>query len=199
MPFTFSHRKATQSLNFFARQSGGNVNKLKALKLVYFADRYHLRRFERPVVGDEYLAMNYGPVPSGTKDIAELSDFLGEEEASYGRAFLRPLDRFTFSSEAAVEPSVFSASDREALAWAWKHFGHHDGFALAELTHEYPDWKRHEAAIKSKLVTRAPMNYCDFLMDPAPGIEPCHALTDDERDAVASGIGELAEFERAWR
>ena len=90
------------------------------------------------MVGDEYLAMNYGPVPSGTKDIAELSDFLGEEEASYGRAFLRPLDRFTFSSEAAVEPSVFSASDREALAWAWKHFGHHDGFALAELTHEYP-------------------------------------------------------------
>src|SRR5947209_4648782 len=103
MPFSFSHRKATQTLNFFARQAGGSLNKMKALKLVYFADRYHLRRFGRPVVGDEYLAMTYGPVPSGTKDLAEMSEFLGEEEAGYGRAFLQPLDRFTFRSEQPVE------------------------------------------------------------------------------------------------
>ena len=62
MPFSFSHRKATQALNFFARQGGGSINKMKALKLVYFADRSHLRRYGRPVVGDEYLAMNFSPV-----------------------------------------------------------------------------------------------------------------------------------------
>ena len=198
MPFSFSHRKATQALNFFARHDGGSVNKLKALKLVYFADRYHLRRYGRPVVGDEYLAMNYGPVPSGTKDVAELTDFLGEEEGSYGRAFLRAVDRFTLASEAPVEPSVFSASDREALEWAWKRFGHLDGFTLADMTHEYPDWKRHEQALKSKVVTRAPMNYRDFLADPPPGVEPCYELDDAQREAVASGIDELAAFERAW-
>src|SRR5882724_2767190 len=71
MPFSFSHRKATQALNFFARKAGGRINKMKALKLVYFADRYHLRKYGRPVVGDEYLAMNYGPVASGTKDLAK--------------------------------------------------------------------------------------------------------------------------------
>src|SRR5438309_84841 len=76
MPFSFSHRKATQALNFFAQRAGGSINKMKALKLVYFADRYHLRKYGRPVVGDEYLAMNYGPVASGTKDLAEMSDFL---------------------------------------------------------------------------------------------------------------------------
>src|SRR5438105_15508174 len=91
MPFSFSHRKATQALNFFARQEGGSINKMKALKLVYFADRYHLRRFGRPVVGDEYHAMNYGPVASGTKDLAEMTDFLGEVEASYGKIYLRPI------------------------------------------------------------------------------------------------------------
>ena len=69
MPFSFSHRKATQALNFFAQRAGGSINKMKALKLVYFADRYHLRKYGRPVVGDEYLAMNYGPVASGTKDL----------------------------------------------------------------------------------------------------------------------------------
>lgn len=198
MPFSFSHRKATQTLNFFARQAGGCITKLKALKLVYFADRYHLRRYGRPVGGDEYLAMNYGPVPSGTKDLAEMSDFLGEEEASYGRAYLRPVDRHTVGSEAPVEPQVFSASDREAIEWSWKHFGHFDGFALAEMTHEYPDWKRHEGALKGKLVSRAPMNYRDFLEDPGPGIEPCHPLVPEERDAVASGIDEIAAFQRFW-
>ena len=33
MPFSFSHRKATQALNFFARKAGGRINKMKALKL----------------------------------------------------------------------------------------------------------------------------------------------------------------------
>jgi uncharacterized phage-associated protein len=199
MPFSFSHRKATQALNFLARQAGGSVNKMKALKLVYFADRYHLRRFGRPVTGDEYLAMNYGPVASGTKDLAEMSDFLGEAEGSYAKAFLRPLDRYTYCSEQPVEEKAFSQSDREALAWAWEKFGTMDEFTLAETTHAYPEWKRHEASLAAKLTSRAPMNYRDFLSDPPPGFDPCHPLTDEERDAVASGIGELADFERSWR
>ncbi|OHE80124.1 MAG: hypothetical protein A2107_04660 [Verrucomicrobia bacterium GWF2_62_7] len=199
MPFSFSHRKATQALNFLARQAGGSINKMKALKLVYFADRYHLRRFGRPVTGDEYLAMNYGPVPSGTKDLAEMSDFLGEEEGSYAKAFLRPQDRFTFSSEALVEEKVFSQSDRDALAWAWGCFGAKGQFELAEMTHSYPEWKRHEESLKAGLTSRAPMNYRDFLADPPAGFEPCHPLTDEEREAVAAGIGELADFERSWR
>jgi uncharacterized phage-associated protein len=199
MPFSFSHRKATQALNFLARQAGGSINKMKALKLVYFADRYHLRRFARPIIGDEYLAMNYGPVPSGTKDLAEMSDFLGEEEASYAKAFLRPVDRFTFGSEQPVVETVFSQSDRKALAWAWQRFGMEDGFTLAKLTHLYPEWKRHEASLNAKLTTRAPMNYRDFLDDPPAGCEPCYPLTDEERNAVAAGIDEVADFERCWR
>lgn len=198
MPFTFSHRKATQALNFLARQEGGELNKLKALKLVFFADRYHLRSCGRPVVGDEYLAMNYGPVPSGTKDIAEMNDFLGEDEGSYARAFLRPLDRFTIGSEAPVEEKVFSQTDLEALAWAWATFGHRDGFTLAEMTHAYPEWKRHEPSLTAKLASRVPMNYRDFLEDPPAGFDPCHPLTAEEREAVAEGIEDVASFQRCW-
>ena len=199
MPFSFSHRKATQALNFLARQAGGSIHKLKALKLVYFADRYHLRRYGRPVIGDEYLAMEYGPVPSNTKDIAEISDFLGNAEREYATAFIRPNEHHSYRSQREVEEKVFSESDREALAWAWKMFGHIARFDLAKLTHEYPEWKRHEAALKAKLVSRAPMNYRDFLEDPPKGYEPCHPLTKEAREAVAEGIGEMADFERSWR
>lgn len=198
MPFQFSHRKATQALNFFARQAGGSIHKLKALKLVYFADRYHLRRFGRPVIGDEYLAMQYGPVPSNTKDIAEMDDFLGQAERDYAKGFILPNEHHSYSSTGAVEEKVFSQSDRDALAWAWKHFGRVARFDLAELTHAYPEWKRHESALQAGLVSRVPMNYRDFLEDPPKKFDPCHPLTAAEREAVAEGIGEVASFQRSW-
>jgi uncharacterized phage-associated protein len=199
MPFQFSHRKATQALNFLARQAGGTIHKLKALKLVYFADRYHLRRYGRPIIGDEYMAMQYGPVPSNTKDIAEMSAFLGSGEREYAKAFIRPISSFSYRSEAEVDEAVFSQSDREALAWAWKHFGRCGRFELADLTHGYPEWKRHEAALLAKVVSRAPMTYRDFLEDAPKGYEPCHPLTKVDREAIADGIDEVAGFERAWR
>jgi uncharacterized phage-associated protein len=200
MPFSFSPRKATQALNFFARKAGGNVNKMKALKLVYFADRYHLRKYGRPVVGDEYVAMNYGPVASGTKDLAEMSDFLGEEEARYAKKFIEPSESGRmYRSISDVDEKVFSESDREALAFAWSRFGRVDKFELSKLTHLYPDWKRHEAALQSKVATRVPMNYRDFLKDPEGNAEPCYALAAKERKAIESGIDEVAAFERLWR
>ena len=199
MPFQFSHRKATQALNFLARQAGGSMHKLKALKLVYFADRYHLRRYGRPVIGDEYVAMQYGPVPSGTKDIAEMSDFLGLEERNYAKAFLQPNEFHSYGSKQEVQAQVFSETDREALEWAWQHFGRIRRFDLADLTHKYPEWTRHEAALKAKVVSRAPMNYRDFLEDPPAGCEPCHPLTKEDREAIADGIEEVAAFERSWR
>jgi uncharacterized phage-associated protein len=200
MPFSFSHRKATQALNFFARKAGGRINKMKALKLVYFADRYHLRKFGRPVVGDEYLAMNYGPVASATKDLAEMSDFLGGEEERYAKRFICPAESaITYTSIHDVDEKVLSESDREALDFAWKRFGRTAEFALSKLTHRYPDWKKHEPALASKTVSRAPMNYRDFLDDPPPGVDPCYELDAETREAVACGIDEVAAFEKLWR
>ena len=196
MSFPFSHRKTTQALNFFARQSGGEINKLKALKLVYFADRYHLRRFGRPITGDEYLAMPFGPVASSAKDLAEMGDFLSDDERAYGAQYLAPVDRYTYRSTTEVAEKTLSESDRTALAWAWEKFGHMDRFALADHTHRYPEWKRHEPALVGKRETRVPMCYRDFLEDPEPGIDPCHPLSPEERAALAAGIQERFDAER---
>ena len=76
MSLSLAHRKATQALNFLARQSGGRINKLKALKLMFFADRYHLRKFGRPVSECAYYAMTHGPVASEAKQVAEDGDLL---------------------------------------------------------------------------------------------------------------------------
>jgi hypothetical protein len=78
-------------------------------------------------------------------------------------------------------------------------FGRAAEFTLSKLTHRYPDWKKHEPALTSKTVSRAPMNYRDFLEDPPAGVDPCYNLDAETREAVASGIDELAAFEKLWR
>lgn len=179
----FDYKKATQSLNYFARQNGGSIDKLKVIKLVYFADRYHLRKFGRPIVSGEYFAMEHGPVNSGTKDIADMTDFLGDREKEYASKFLKVLsDKHVIESSANVDMKVFSESDLEALAFTWKKFGKEDSFGLRDITHHYPEWKKHKEAIFVDERSRVRMDYEDFFDKADPGYDQCHPLTEEESD-----------------
>jgi uncharacterized phage-associated protein len=193
----FDYRKATQALNFFARRLGGSVNKMKALKLIYFADRYHLRKFGRPITNDEYFAMSYGPVASGVKDIAEMVSFLGDQEREYAEQFIQVLDRYTIQSIGELETEVLSESDIEALHFALENFGQMDEFRLAEETHKYPDWNRHQSSLKVQ--SRVRMSYEDFFQDPDPGADPCHTLTRLQREDQLDGFRELDRATSLWR
>ena len=195
--FSFSHRKTTQCLNSFARRAGVELNKMKALKLLYFADRYHLRRYGRPISGDKYFAMPFGPVASGAKDLAEMDVYLSDDERSYAGQFITPVDSYSYRSIAEIDDNVLSQSDREALGWAWTSFGHLNQFELADLTHEYPEWKVHQATLDSKRASRVQMHYRDFLDDPEnPMINPCHPLDAEQRALLAETIHERLEIER---
>lgn len=60
MPNT-NYRKITQALNYLATKNPDKkINKLKAIKLVWIADRYHLRKYGRPITWDTYEAMPLG-------------------------------------------------------------------------------------------------------------------------------------------
>ena len=85
---TFSHKKATQAINFFACRNGGAIEKLRLLKLIFFADRYHLRKFGRPITNDPYWAMQFGPVASSVKELAEMDTVSGAER-HYAMTFIR--------------------------------------------------------------------------------------------------------------
>lgn len=198
MPMSFSHKKTTQALNFFARQSGGRINKMKALKLLFFADRFHLRKYGRPITNDEYFAMGYGPVPSGAKDLAEGSDFRPDVEKAYSSQFVDPVDRYEFASISDVDAVVFSATDQEALAYVWDHFGSLDQFALADLSHQYPEWKKHEAALSSESSSRVKMSFSDFLEDPPAPCDPCYALDKEEREIRREEVQELGTLHNLW-
>jgi uncharacterized phage-associated protein len=144
-------KKSVQAINYFARKKDGEINKMKAIKLIYFADRYHLRKYGRPVIGDDYWAMKLGPVASHTLDTANLStDSLEKDCFQYAKTFLahpKGDDKQGIISKEKVDLGVFSQTDIEALETAFKEFGDKDQFELAETSHIYPEWAKHKNAI----------------------------------------------------
>ncbi len=181
-----SVRKSTQALNYFAHKASSGapirkLNKMKALKLLFFADRYHLRKYGRPVSNCAYFAMNHGPVASEAKRIAEESTHLDSRSRSYARRYLRRNDLYHFSTIADVDDAVLSKTDREALDFAWQTFGHYTEFRLRDITHHYPEWKRRAATLRTGR-PRVKMEYSDFFDEPDPGYNPCHELSKKERD-----------------
>jgi uncharacterized phage-associated protein len=195
--FSFDYRKATQILNYFARQEGGQINKMKALKLIYFADRYHIRKYGRLITNDNYLAMQHGPVPSTSKDIAESNDYLDDDAKSYSLQFIEPLDNLVLKSLRESDNSVLSDSDLEAIQFAWDNFGHYDQFELRDLTHNYPEWLTRQEALAD--ASCLPMDLFEFLQDPTTDANKCFELTEKDKSIRSDQLTELAYIESLWR
>lgn len=158
-----------QLINYFATQSHFNeIGKLHLLKYVYFADRYHLRKYGRLITNDTYFAMSYGPVASTTKNIIE---FRHPDANGYARQYLQPVDRNSVRSIAPVDYDMFSETDREAMRAA-KALSVKIRDPVA-YTHLFPEWKKHEARMTSEK-SRVKMDLLDFF-NKAPGkVEYCH-------------------------
>jgi uncharacterized phage-associated protein len=192
----FDYRKATQALNFLALKGGSTINKMKALKLIYLADRYHLRKYGRLITNDTYVAMSNGPVASGTRDIIEKPSFISSLQRDYANLYLIP-SGYNVKSKSSLDEKVFSDSDIEALEFAWKTFGHLEKYELAKITHEYPEWIAHKEELKHKLSIH--MDLAEFLNDPNSDVDKCFELTDEDRDVRREQLEEMLYLESIWR
>lgn len=67
MNFKFDEEKAVAATLYVAHQLMSNKrmpDMYKILKIFYFADKKHIAKYGRPILGDYYVAMIHGPVPS---------------------------------------------------------------------------------------------------------------------------------------
>lgn len=194
---TFDHFKSTQAINYFALKDGGKVDKVKVIKLIFFADRFHLRKYGRLVTNDNYVAMKFGPVSSGTKDIIDAnSSFIDPDIIEYSSEYLSR-DGYNIISEKSVDLNVFSESDIEALEFAWNEFGKYNELTLKDLTHHYPEWQKHESAINSG-IKQIPMDFKDFFEDPKPQFNPCYNMDNDEKEINIASLIERSHAKAAW-
>jgi hypothetical protein len=161
----FNYKKSVQALNLLANKSGGTLNKMKAIKLIWLADRLHLRNYGRSITGDVYYALPNGPVPSATRDVLENSNFLEDTATHYASEYISEIDKYNYRALIQGNYKVFSQSDIDTLEIIFDKFAHLDHFALSDLSHLFPEWKKHESALNKKLSSRYQIEPIDFFIN----------------------------------
>lgn len=173
----FSVEKAVQSINYYIQHFSkhDHLDKLVSLKLMFLADRYHLRRYGRMITNDEYWAMEFGPVPSSVKDIVEMTDCLSPYERKYSSTYLKRYKKHQVASIADPDMDVLSESDVEALNSTLDISKRQRN--LVKFTHMFPEWKNHEHEI-GPTTARVKMNMLDCFETAPNEVEYCEVPED---------------------
>jgi uncharacterized phage-associated protein len=189
LTFRFSLEKFTNALAYFASRGVNDLTKLKAVKLLYLADRYHLFRYGRPIVGDRYVAMDLGPVPEDAFQLisrviepAEVDDpqrTRALERLEVYRGFMRQYSYPVLRARTAPDLSVFSESEIEALDATIREHGSQPARTLVDLTHEHRAYKRANAGRVPGSSVELPY---EFFFEDAPEAAHIRVLAEHEQE-----------------
>jgi len=151
--FKYEEAKATQVILWFLHRHG-ITDKLKLVKMVFFADREHLARYGRPIVGGAYCAMPYGPVSS------ELLNHIDKINDEKNPPFV--LRGYQLHPQSQFNEDYLSESDVEILEEVDNKYGKCDPFTLSNITHQLKAYKKH---CQKNTHTSVPLPYEDFFLD----------------------------------
>lgn len=155
--------KIVQALCYFLTKIK-RADKLRLVKLLFLADKYHLIRYGRTVTNDEYWAMTFGPVGTATKDILTLDpSFLDEDEYGYAKKSLQKIGEYEFEIGISCDTDMLSETDIEALDFILDNFGNMREGDFIQYTHKYPEWKQYEEPLKQKAIRRARIGMAELL------------------------------------
>ncbi|MBI1495219.1 Panacea domain-containing protein [Halocynthiibacter styelae] len=141
----YNPRKAAQTIAYFAMREGGSINVLKAVKLVYLADRESLKLRGHTIQDEPRFSLPHGPVNSTTLDYLNGAYREGRED---WQAFLS--DRANHGvalSNAGLDVTdldELSHRDIEILTDLWARLGAMNHFDLVDWTHDpenVPEWQ----------------------------------------------------------
>jgi uncharacterized phage-associated protein len=145
--FDFSFEKFLDTLTLLAENTE-DLDRLKAAKLIYFADRLHLLRHGAPIIGDSYIHLEHGPVPSLSLDY--IRDLIDPErnivpneklEELKGRFTVSPNYRYeTIGPKGDIEVNNLSESEIEVLNEITREYGDMSGWDLRNLSHTHSTW-----------------------------------------------------------
>lgn len=153
LQFDFDAIKLGQALAYL---SAGvhDLTKLKAAKLLYFADKRHLVTCGRPITGDRYYCLDHGPVPSAS--LNALNDLLSPVRIRLGGKTLehvmsKVLGEYLHVERKGRHPRLtarvppdqldaLTATEREVLDWTVETYGRWSAGKLIEETHRENSW-----------------------------------------------------------
>jgi uncharacterized phage-associated protein len=141
MRMSFDEVKATQVAARFLQRSGGAMQHLALIKLLYKADREALRRWGVPVTTARHVSMKLGPVVSEIYDLIKAS---GNPDAhpSFWGAYIKRQSAYDVALSQDPGGSELSRAEEKLIDEIFEVDGQKDGFTLAEETHRiFPEWK----------------------------------------------------------
>ena len=138
--FRFHPHKAVAAAAMFLKMHGKPMKYLGLLKMLYMADRLALKRMEQPITGDRYVSMDFGPVLSGVYDLIKgkpVDDALPFWSESIST---RDANHTVYLLNDPGDEELCEAEE-EIIREVYQTCGHYDRFALADLTHDFPEWQ----------------------------------------------------------
>src|SRR5690606_35210841 len=111
------------------------MSSVRLLKLLYIADREHLKKAGRPIIGDQPVAMKNGPLHSAVYDLVR-----GTHRAE--DVWSRYIHKDRYEVEHVVDPGVseLSRSEIETLNAVSDRYTNYGEWELVDLTHKFSEW-----------------------------------------------------------
>jgi uncharacterized phage-associated protein len=144
--FKFDCRKTIQAAALLAKnEPSKRISRMRLLKLLYIADREALLEIGRSISGDALAAMKKGPILSGFYDMIK-----GESSHSgvLEKYFLHE-DYFLRLVKSPGNDRMNRYEIRKLQEISQRHKDHDDE-ELSDLTHEFPEWEKHNPGNSSK-------------------------------------------------
>lgn len=139
--FKFDERKAVQAAGRLINQSGGEMNYMALIKLLYLVDRAALLRWGKTVTGDSLVAMKCGMVLSNVFDrVSQKKQSL--PNTPWHQVIPRPAPYvYTVRFSGLPDTSALSEAEVALIDETFAAHRHMDENDLVELTHQLPEWQ----------------------------------------------------------
>lgn len=143
----------TQKLKAMIRYFGTHTDsrllgKKKLMKLFYFADFGHVKKYASPITFDNYVHLEHGPVPSTILNLVNAVEYdldeslLGDAisvETSDASYIKRIVPKAKFSERDAA---LFSPSELDILKTVSTRFSNSTGKFIEDRSHEEAAWSK---------------------------------------------------------
>lgn len=128
------------------------LTKLRINKLLYFIDKFHLRKYGRFVLNDRYHRLNLGPIPSLTSDL--LNEFFDPEFLFSGKSIKKEKNKLkkyfspgkyrgrydTLALKKDVNFNSLSNSEIEIIDMVIQKYGNYSTSNLVNISHKDATW-----------------------------------------------------------
>ena len=148
----YSIEKVANAIVYFVDNGVEYFGKTKLMKLMFFADKYHLQKYMRPIFADTYIKLPFGPVPALTLGtIDSINEFEKDDFESYVDEFLKYIivneqyngkyKKTTFVKKQDFNEELFSISELEILEQIAKEFKSFTAKQISDYSHDFDEYK----------------------------------------------------------